>query len=68
MSQSQDPLDSWTELNDVLRSADEKTCQRLLAAELRGKARRQFVLRIYSRYNRVRAGRERVELLSKCDG
>lgn len=57
-------LQSWSTLNDALRKADEATCQRLLDEELKGRKRKQFVKRIHSRLNRVRAGRERRELES----
>lgn len=53
---------SWLELNEVMRGADERTCQDLLQAELNGKRRSQFVLRIWSRYNRMRGLREKAEL------
>jgi hypothetical protein len=53
---------SWLELNEVIRVADEKTCQTLLEAELKGKRRTQFALRIWSRFNRVRGAREKAEL------
>lgn len=56
------PPQSWIELNDLIREADEATCQILLEKELEGRKRRQFVKRIYSRLNKVRADRERAEL------
>lgn len=55
-------LDNWTTLNETIVSADEKTCIKLLHAELAGKRRHRFVMRIHSRLNRVRADRERLEL------
>lgn len=59
-------LQSWDGLNDALREADEATCEVLLEEELSGRKRCQFVLRIYSRLNRVRAGRERAELKARA--
>lgn len=53
---------SWLALNDELRSADESVCQALLKEELKGRKRKQFIKRIHSRLNKVRADRERVEL------
>ena len=53
---------SWLALNDALREADEKVCESLLKEELKGRKRKQFVKRIHSRLNKVRADRERVEL------
>lgn len=55
-------LSSWISLNDALRDADEATCNNLMQAELRGKRRKQFVMRIHSRLNKARADREREEL------
>lgn len=58
-------LQSWLALNDALREADEPTCQGLLAEELKGRKRKQFIKRIHSRLNKVRADRERAELEAK---
>lgn len=55
-------LRSWIALNDVLRDADEALCQSLIKEELKGRKRKQFVKRIHSRLNKVRADRERAEL------
>ena len=55
-------LQSWLALNDVLRDADESVCQTLLKEELKGRKRKQFIKRIHSRLNKVRADRERMEL------
>lgn len=56
---------SWLDLNELLRDADEKTCEILLSAEKAGRARKQFLRRIHSRLNKVRADRERCELEAK---
>jgi hypothetical protein len=53
---------SWLALNDELREASEAVCKSLLDEELKGRKRRQFIKRIHSRLNKVRADRERVEL------
>ena len=55
-------LKSWIALNDAMRDADEALCKTLLDAEVRGRRRKQFMKRIHSRMNRVRAARERAEL------
>ena len=55
-------LQSWLALNDILRDADEPVCQALLQEELKGRKRKQFIKRIHSRLNKVRADRERMEL------
>ncbi len=56
-------LGSWIELNDYLRSADEEQCQSLIKIELKGSNRPTFLRRIHSRMNKVRADRERKELV-----
>lgn len=56
------PLDTWDGLNDTIRDAGELACILLLKEELKGKRRSQYVLRIHSRLNRMRADRERKEL------
>lgn len=56
-------LRSWEALNDHLINADEARCKELLQLEINGRKRRQFLLRIHSRLNKVRADRERLELL-----
>jgi hypothetical protein len=55
-------LRTWIALNDKLRDADEDQCQQLLDEELAGRKRKQFIKRIHSRLNKVRADRERKEL------
>ena len=54
---------TWRELNDKLRDADEPTCRALLRVEQAKSKRPRFILRIHSRLNRVRADRERMELV-----
>lgn len=56
-------LQTWNKLNDVLRSADEKTCLNLLEVEMKGRNRIAFLLRIHSRLNKVRADNERVNII-----
>lgn len=55
-------LRSWLALNDAIREADEAFCWQLLDEELKGRRRKQFIRRIHSRLNKVRADRERAEL------
>lgn len=55
-------LASWYALNDEMKTADEELCAKLLKQELEGKGRKQFVYRIHSRINKIRADRERAEL------
>jgi len=61
-------LRTWRLLNEAMHSADEKLCAQMLSEELSTQRRVQFVLRIHSRYNFLRAARERVELTAKCNG
>jgi len=56
-------LMSWVSLNEALRDADLKTCTVLLSIEKKGRARKQFLKRIHSRLNKVRADQERAELV-----
>lgn len=59
-------LTTWDNLNThVMNTDDEAKLQKLLKEELDGRKRKQFVLRIHSRLNKLRADRERVELLEK---
>lgn len=55
-------LQTWVGLNDALRGADEKLCRRLLDEEVNGRKRKQFIKRIHSRLNKVRADSERLKL------
>ena len=59
---------TWSELNKVLRTADERLCADLLATELSGPARKGHLLRIHARFNLLRARRERKELQAKAIG
>lgn len=54
---------SWLELNAWLKTATEAQVVKALATEKKRKPRRvQFVKRIHSRLNKMRADRERAEL------
>lgn len=57
-------LRTWRDLNHAVKDAGEDLCLHLLTAEQRGRARRPFLLRIHARLNRVRAQRERQEMLA----
>ena len=61
-------LSTWINLNDALRGCSEDFCHKLLKAEMSGKKRKTFINRIHSRLNKVRADRERIELMEKVDG
>lgn len=61
-------LISWEALNDAIMKAEtEEECAKLLKQELRGRKRKQFALRIHSRLNKLRAARERVEILGQVN-
>lgn len=55
---------SWDNLNEVLMSSNEDHCIKLLDIERKGRARPTFIRRIHSRINKLRADRERKELLN----
>lgn len=56
-------LMSWVSLNEALKNADLKTCVVLFSTEKKGRARKQFIKRIHSRLNKVRADQERGEFV-----
>ncbi len=58
-------LKTWDALNEKLRHCQEKVAEQLLAEERQGRARKQFLLRIHSRLNYLRAERERRQLLKE---
>jgi len=58
-----DPLDTWVGLNAVVPRLDEAACLALLTREREGRKRITFLLRVHSRLNKVRADRERAELM-----
>lgn len=57
------PLSSWVAMNEALKTLEEKECWKLLQKEKDGRKRAQFMLRIHGRANKLRAERERRELL-----
>ena len=59
----QSHLATWKDLNRVMKAADLSTCEQFLEAEKQGKRRKQFLMRIHSRLNKVRADQERTSLL-----
>lgn len=56
-------LKTWVGLNEALMGGDLTLAEKLLTAEKKGKARKQFLLRIHSRINKLRADAERAALL-----
>lgn len=67
MAQQKPPpeLATWIDLNAALMGGDLALAERLLAEEKKGKQRKQFMLRIHSRINKLRAEAERAELVGK---
>ena len=61
-------LKTWIDLNEYIMTVGEEECQKLLVEEQNGRARKQFLRRIHCRLNKVRAERERAELLENSDG
>lgn len=57
-------LATWLALNEALRTYSEEDCWKLLAAEQADKRRPNYLLRIFSRANKLRTDRERAELLA----
>lgn len=55
-------LTNWVTLNAALAKATEEDCETLLFEEQRGLSRLSLISRIHSRYNKLRAERERNEL------
>lgn len=56
-------LRTWVALNNALLEANEAVCQALMKEEIKGRRRVAFMKRIHSRLNKVRADRERAELV-----
>lgn len=61
-------LATWPACNEFLRKATELQAYAALTAERDGKRRVQFLLRLHARFNRLRAQRERAELLKASGG
>lgn len=55
---------TWASLNAAMQTATEDECKVYLKDEVRA-GRKIFVLRVHSRLNKLRAHRERKELLAK---
>lgn len=57
-------LASWPQLNVAVMNFTEPELARLLQLEQAGRNRTNFLLRIHSRFNRVRGEREKRELFT----
>ena len=60
-------LQTWRTLNDYIMASSLDECRELLQLELEGRCRKQFVLRIHHRINKLRLAKERDELMRKID-
>ena len=58
-------LDTWIGLNAALMSGDVELANKLLKEEQADRRRKQFILRIHSRINKLRATAERKQLLKQ---
>lgn len=59
---------TWEEFNSKIRNCSEEVAQAYLKLECEGRKRKMFVLRAHSRLNKLRADRERKELIKKIGG
>jgi len=59
------PLDSWHALQKHIHGLDEAQLTDLIAGELAGKARRNMVMRMFMKLNKLRYRREREALEKK---
>jgi len=60
-------LSTWDRLNHVIMDLDnEEDLRLLLDRELTDRKRGMFAFRIHSRLNKMRAARERAEILAVC--
>ena len=55
-------LATWIDLNSALMSGDLALAEKLLKSEQQGRQRKQFMLRIHSRINKLRAETERQKI------
>lgn len=60
-----DPLDSWHALQARIHELDEKELEALMDRELKSKKRRNMVIRIHMKLNKVRYAREKAELVKQ---
>jgi len=56
---------NWLDLLARLKTVNEGDCKCMIEAELSGKNRLSFLLKMFSRYNQLRYKREMAELVAK---
>ena len=64
ISKQSPELSNWVDLNEALMGGDLQLAERLLKEEKAGKKRKQFMLRLHSRINKLRAYSERAALIA----
>lgn len=60
-----DPLESWHALQAVIHGMTEAELREAIEKELSGKARRNMVMRMHMKLNKLRHQRERMDLVKK---
>lgn len=56
-------LDNWVAINEAMKNCTEKEALKLMEKERGGENRTRVLLRIHSRMNKLRADRERREIM-----
>ena len=56
-------LSNWVAINEAMRTCSEKEALKLMGKERAGENRTRVLLRIHSRMNKLRADRERREIM-----
>jgi hypothetical protein len=56
-------LDNWVAINEAMRTCTEKEALKLMEKERAGENRVRVLIRIHSRMNKLRADRERREIM-----
>ncbi len=59
-------LESWQNLNERIKGMNEEELYSALNTEMSHDRRRQFVIRLHARHTKIKAKREREELLAVC--
>jgi len=65
-TEAPEALKNFRNLNAALKDADEEVCVSLLNHERANGKRHEFLIRIYGRWNKLRAQRERLELIQRA--
>jgi hypothetical protein len=65
MPKKPDPLESWHALQDQIHGLSEAELQKLIDRELEGSRRRNMVLRIHMKLNKLRYAREKAAYKKK---